>query len=77
MKVVSGETQIDMSSFCPCGDEDRFPSRRIALDRGVCYATSGDARPYTGRLCPGRGHPRSHPSRRNFHLISIRSCHER
>ena len=77
MRVVSGETLIDISSFGPGGDEDCFPSRRIALDRGVWYATSGDARPYTGRLCPGRGHPRSHPSRGNVHLISIRSFHAR
>ncbi len=37
------ETLIDVSSSGR--EEDPFPTQRIGLDRGVCDATSGDARP--------------------------------
>ncbi len=56
MRVVGGEKLINASSFCPGEDEDRFPSRRIALDRGVCHTTSGRARPSMDRLGRGQGH---------------------
>ena len=68
------ETLIDVSSSGR--EEVPFPTQRIGLDRGVCDAASGDARPSIAAYVLGEATQR-HSSRGNFHLISIRSCHER
>jgi len=63
VRFVSGEPLIDVSSFCRGGDEDRFPTRWIALDRGVCHATFGGARPSLGRVGRGQGQQNRFSSR--------------
>ncbi len=77
MVLVSGETSIDVSSVRPGGDGIVSLTRRIALDRAVGDRSSA-VDPYLHLAPPSwEGPPTSDARRRNFNLISIRSCHER